>query len=274
MARVVACAALSPLLAAACSWSQGNACARPTHMLMPLQAHLAQLRRDHAVVAKRLEWAQRRPATYAGDLSLTAHQRSVRGAMRVRTAPSRARLAWQACETARTLPGLLASEQQACHNHTAPMHPATPSACPAPWMQAIVLELVDTAMHHVEMRPTREQARLARARCRTLYITPSRCARRMPFAAALHGCSARRLSLADPHHTCVCTQVARELAEWRAGHQEALANISRHLGERRAPRARCPAPPHPPQPAARPRVAAACCTWPWAVRALFSSGHL
>jgi hypothetical protein len=27
-------------------------------------------------------------------------------------------------------------------------------------------------------------------------------------------------------------QVAREVAEWRAGHHEALMQISRHLGER------------------------------------------
>lgn len=53
------------------------------------QARLAKLRRAHAVAAKRLEWAQRRPATYAGELAMTAHQRSVRGAMRVGLVGSR-----------------------------------------------------------------------------------------------------------------------------------------------------------------------------------------
>lgn len=47
------------------------------------QAHLAALKRVHAVASKQLESQQQRPSTYAGELSLTAQQRSLKGAMQV-----------------------------------------------------------------------------------------------------------------------------------------------------------------------------------------------
>ncbi|KAI8464835.1 MAG: hypothetical protein J3K34DRAFT_525878 [Monoraphidium minutum] len=46
------------------------------------QAHLAGLKRAHAIAAKHLEWQQRRPTTYAGDAPATAQQRSLKGTMR------------------------------------------------------------------------------------------------------------------------------------------------------------------------------------------------
>jgi len=104
----------------------GNQSTLSTHQ----QARLVQLKRVHAVAAKQLECQQRRPTTYAGELAMTAQQRTVKKAM-----------------------------------------------------QALVYQLIDGAMHHVAMRPTREQ-------------------------------------------------VAREAAEWQVGRHEALAMISRHIGER------------------------------------------
>jgi hypothetical protein len=134
-----------------------------------------------------------RPRTYAGDLALTAHQRSIKGLAQVRqgvsfgvfSAPNKvATLLSSPMHTARQYLGatnccwLAVMQLKLCNaNPTAAFYLLL--AC----LQGIIDDLLNSALAHIAMRPTKQQ-------------------------------------------------VAVEVAEWKAARPAALAGISRHVADR------------------------------------------